>query len=157
MKLPKDFDIRSGETRVTGIGHSMGGMSLLAYLLQCGSAKRPHNLHNVILLSPAGYHDHLSWLHRTVITYFSNPVFTYVLKKESPFPIFYRSWSATHSIIARIGQVCKRLPALGQLINYAWMLLTGGYNQETFPFAFIEFTAYVRATFNIVEAIYILI
>lgn len=41
--------------RLRAVGHSLGGASLLIYLIWCRKAKRPHHLYRLILLTPAGF------------------------------------------------------------------------------------------------------
>ena len=41
--------------RLRAVGHSLGGASLLIYLVMCRRARRPHHLYRLILLTPAGF------------------------------------------------------------------------------------------------------
>lgn len=41
--------------RLRAVGHSLGGASLLIYLVMCRRAQRPHHLYRLILLTPAGF------------------------------------------------------------------------------------------------------
>lgn len=38
------------------VAHSLGGASLLMYLVKCLKAGTPHHVHRLVLMSPAGWH-----------------------------------------------------------------------------------------------------
>lgn len=42
--------------RLRAVGHSLGAMSLLMYVLACHRKGRPHHLSRLVLLTPAGFH-----------------------------------------------------------------------------------------------------
>ena len=41
--------------RLRAVGHSLGGAALLIYVIMSLRKKRPHHIHRLILLTPAGY------------------------------------------------------------------------------------------------------
>lgn len=41
--------------RLRAVGHSLGGASLLIYLIHCRRTGRAHHLYRLILLTPAGF------------------------------------------------------------------------------------------------------
>ena len=47
--------LREEPYRLRAIGHSLGGASLLIYVTHCRRLGRPHHIHRLILLTPAGF------------------------------------------------------------------------------------------------------
>ena len=47
--------LREEPYRLRAIGHSLGGASLLVYVTHCKRSGRPHHIHRLILLTPAGF------------------------------------------------------------------------------------------------------
>lgn len=45
--------------RLQAVGHSLGAASLLMYAVACRMQDKPHRLHRLVLLSPAGFHTHV--------------------------------------------------------------------------------------------------
>ena len=41
--------------RLRAVGHSLGGASLLIYVVMCRQLGRPHHIYRLILLTPAGF------------------------------------------------------------------------------------------------------
>ena len=53
-------DCLEDEIKITYVGHSLGGMTLMMYLIHQKIDKKPHYLNQAILLSPAGFHEETS-------------------------------------------------------------------------------------------------
>jgi hypothetical protein len=45
--------------RLRCVAHSLGGMSTLIYMVTRAAQGKPHHIHRLILLTPAGFHDHM--------------------------------------------------------------------------------------------------
>lgn len=49
------IQLREEPYRLRAIGHSLGGASLLIYVTHCRRLGRPHHIHRLVLLTPAGF------------------------------------------------------------------------------------------------------
>lgn len=49
------IQLREEPYRLRAIGHSLGGASLLIYVTYCRRLGRPHHIHRLVLLTPAGF------------------------------------------------------------------------------------------------------
>lgn len=51
------------------VGHSLGAMSLLMYAVGCARQGRPHRIHRLILLTPAGFHLKIPLVAWLIVTF----------------------------------------------------------------------------------------
>ncbi|QDZ24756.1 lipase [Chloropicon primus] len=58
MENRKEEDALSSSYKLRVVGHSLGGAALLIYLAAALKQKRDHHIHRMVLLSPAGRHEH---------------------------------------------------------------------------------------------------
>jgi hypothetical protein len=56
----------SGMPRIVAVGHSLGGTSLLLYMLLCGALGVSHGVERLVCLSPAGFHKEMPAVIRLV-------------------------------------------------------------------------------------------
>ncbi|KAK9834097.1 hypothetical protein WJX84_003001 [Apatococcus fuscideae] len=76
------IQLREEPYRLRAIGHSLGGASLLIYVTHCRRQGRPHHIHRLILLTPAGFL--ITW---PLIAYpfiYGMPPLNWVLRKLRP-------------------------------------------------------------------------
>ncbi|KAK8803214.1 hypothetical protein WA158_000908 [Blastocystis sp. Blastoise] len=124
------------EYDITAIGHSMGGMTLEQYVVNCRLSNHPHYLSKAILLSPAGYHHSISIIQKSMLG-----IFNAIIPKDctpSSFPV---KNSVAHLLVAKILQDLQRTPATLEILNYIASSLIGGESKE-WPFQTVNYTRY---------------
>lgn len=115
----KPFNLRA-------VGHSLGGATLLIYIILCLVRRKNHGLDRLVLLAPAGFHAYLPRM--SIFSYYLLKPIGWVLTKLLRLPGF---GIQIPSQIARIlAYKCRhdlrRMPALREIVHRFILLWTGG-------------------------------
>ena len=108
------------------VGHSMGGMALLIYLVTRLKAGLPHHLDRMILLTPAGFHHHK-------IPFIGS---FFMLVERLPFRLLkgycgmYLYLGIFRLVVHKLAKDLQNIPALGQLANSACKAFFGQDNSQ---------------------------
>eukprot|EP00347_Sterkiella_histriomuscorum_P015983 403354949 len=117
-------DIESKLT-ITYVGHSLGGMTLLMYIINQRIKRQPHYLTNAILLSPAGIHTNAP-----AEIGISGWIFTHILSKFMSHVAIPRG---VVSLLQKVHRDVRGLPAASDLITYLSSHTLGGYKTGESP------------------------
>lgn len=105
-----------------GVAHSLGGASILMYVVTRRLEKKPHYLSRLVLLSPAGFHE-------------DGPAFCKILRHIIPIlapimgplvPGLYIPTQTCRALFNKLARDFQTYPALGGLVQIAISSLVGG-------------------------------
>lgn len=105
-----------------GVAHSLGGASILMYVVTRRLEKKPHYLSRLVLLSPAGFHE-------------DGPAFCTILRYIIPMlapimgplvPGLYIPTQTCRALFNKLARDFQTYPALGGLVQIAISSLVGG-------------------------------
>ena len=128
--------------RLCAISHSLGGASMLMYVITRRLEEKPHRLSRLILLSPAGFHHDSSLVFSVVehVIFFLAPILSRI------FPAFYIPTRFFRMLVNKLARDLQNLPAVGGLVqtllsyglggdssNWVGALGTPHYNMNDMP------------------------
>jgi len=117
---------RSEKVQYSYIGHSMGGMVLLMYLINCKLHKKPHYLNKAILLSPAGSHIYSPKMLRIIGWMIGEILGKVITKVQIP--------DCVNSTMLKLLEDIQQLPAAKSIISFLGTNLVGGnYDSDASP------------------------
>ncbi|KAK9810435.1 hypothetical protein WJX72_010667 [[Myrmecia] bisecta] len=112
--------------RLRAVGHSLGGASLLIYAVMCRMQRRPHHLHRLILLTPAGFHRHAP---KAVVPFMAvMPALMWLLTRLRPGigSAAYIPSSLLRYLTFKITVDLQQIPALNELMRAGLRVLMNG-------------------------------
>ena len=116
---------RADKVQYVFVGHSMGGMVLLMYLINCRLKGVPHHLSKAVLLSPAGCHMSSSFTLRSLC--FVGGILGNLLSKVVV-P------ETVSNFLLKLVEDFQQLPAMKSLVSFCGAKLVGGtYDPEVSP------------------------
>ncbi|ESW32353.1 hypothetical protein PHAVU_002G315000 [Phaseolus vulgaris] len=108
--------------KLCAICHSLGGASILIYVVTRRLQSKPHRLSRLVLLSPAGFH-HDSNLVLSVmehVLFLLGPILSRI------FPAFYIPTRFFRMLVNKLARDLQNLPAVGGLVQTLVGYVTGG-------------------------------
>jgi len=117
-----DYDPKYLPYTLCGIAHSLGGASMLMYVVTQCLAKRPHYLSRLILLSPAGFHDDAPL--SVKVCQYVVPLIASVLSYFMPG--IYIPTRFFRALFNKLSRDFQNYPALGGLVQALLSYLIGG-------------------------------
>ncbi|KAJ1437938.1 AB-hydrolase lipase domain [Sesbania bispinosa] len=107
--------------KLCAISHSLGGGSMLMYVITRRIEEKPHRLSRLVLLSPAGFH-HDSNLVFSVVEHvlFLAPFLSRIL------PAFYIPTRFFRMLVNKLARDLQNLPAVGELVQTLMGYVVGG-------------------------------
>jgi pimeloyl-ACP methyl ester carboxylesterase len=105
-----------------GVAHSLGGASILMYVVTRRLEHKPHHLSRLILLSPAGFHEHAPEVAK---------IMQYVVPWIAPFvgplvPGLYIPTRFCRALFNKLVRDFQSYPAIGGLVQAILSLVVGG-------------------------------
>ncbi|MCH84953.1 lipase member K-like [Trifolium medium] len=128
--------------KLCAISHSLGGASMLMYIITRRIAEKPHRLSRLILLSPAGFHHDSN----VVFSMAEHAIFFLAPILSRIFPAFYIPTRFFRMLVNKLARDLQNLPAVGGLVqtlvgyvlggdssNWVGVLGTPHYNMNDMP------------------------
>ncbi|XP_004503422.1 uncharacterized protein [Cicer arietinum] len=108
--------------RLCAISHSLGGASMLMYVITRRIKEKPHRLSRLILLSPAGFHHDSNLVFSVVESgiFFLAPILSRI------FPAFYIPTRFFRMLFNKLARDLQNLPAVGGLVQTLLGYVLGG-------------------------------
>ncbi|TKY60910.1 putative lysosomal acid lipase/cholesteryl ester hydrolase [Spatholobus suberectus] len=108
--------------KLCAICHSMGGASMLMYVVMRRIEARPHRLSRLVLLSPAGFHHDSNLVFSVVehVLFLLAPVLSCI------FPAFYIPTRFFRMLVHKLARDLQNLPAVGGLVQTLVGYVVGG-------------------------------
>ena len=126
MKLSKpDIEEESNDDqlyKLCAICHSLGGASMLMYVVTRRLKSKPHRLSRLVLLSPAGFHHDSSLLFSAAerVLFLLGPILSRI------FPAFYVPTRFFRMLVNKLARDLQHLPAAGGLVQTLLGYVAGG-------------------------------
>lgn len=115
-------DVDSPPYKLCAICHSLGGASILMYLITRQIDQKPHRLSRLILLSPAGFHDDSTF----VFTLIEHVFLMVAPLLELLVPAFYVPTRFFRMLLNKLARDFHKLPAVGGLVQTLMSYVVGG-------------------------------
>lgn len=108
--------------KLCAICHSLGGASMLMYVVTRRLKSKPHRLSRLVLLSPAGFHHDSSLLFSAVehVLFYLGPILSRI------FPAFYVPTRFFRMLVNKLARDLQHLPAVGGLVQTLVAYVAGG-------------------------------
>lgn len=108
--------------KLCAISHSLGGASMLMYVITRRIEEKPHRLSRLILLSPAGFHHDSNLVFSVVehVMFLLSPMLSRI------FPAFYIPTRFIRMIVYKLARDLQNLPAVGGLVQTLVGYVLGG-------------------------------
>lgn len=108
--------------KLCAISHSLGGASMLMYVITRRIEEKPHRLSRLILLSPAGFHHDSNLVFSVVehVMFLFSPMLSRI------FPAFYIPTRFIRMIVYKLARDLQNLPAVGGLVQTLLGYVLGG-------------------------------
>ncbi|KAK7398929.1 hypothetical protein VNO78_10103 [Psophocarpus tetragonolobus] len=108
--------------KLCAICHSLGGASMIMYVVTCKIETKPHRLSRLVLLSPAGFHHDSNLVFSVVenACFWLGPILSRI------FPAFYIPTRFFRMLVNKLARDLQNLPAVGGLVQTLVGYVVGG-------------------------------